>query len=123
MLSVLNAGEIEKEGCLCSCFCFVFSVQITVVGEKKGQKRGRGERRSSTAGLKTYVTVGSQRVNWERKLGQQRHFSPLFSGFCRRYEVLCVIRGLVAFVRGLHVQTEGHFLSTILVHLYFLSNR
>lgn len=35
-----------------------------VVGEKE---RGEGgERRSSTAGLKTYVTVGSQQTKWER---------------------------------------------------------
>lgn len=50
-------------------------MQITMAGEK-GEKRERGrgdERRSSTAGLKTYVTVGSQRVKWERKLGQQRN--------------------------------------------------
>lgn len=42
-----------------------------VAGEKE---RGEGgERRSSTAGLKTYVTVGSQQTKWERKLGQQQN--------------------------------------------------
>lgn len=36
-------------------------------------RKRREERRSSTAGLRTYVTVGSQQVKWERKLGQQRN--------------------------------------------------
>lgn len=40
-------------------------MQIMVVGEKG---ENRGERRSSTAGLKSYVTVGSQRVKWEKKI-------------------------------------------------------
>lgn len=50
-----------------------------VVGEKE---RGEGgERRSSTAGLKTYVTVGSQQTKWERNT----HFVILKLPFCHRY--------------------------------------
>lgn len=52
-----------------------------MAGEK--ERRERGEKRSSTAGLKTYVTVGSQQVKWERKLGATTeykcHFIVIFS--------------------------------------------
>lgn len=53
-----------------------------VVGAKESGEGG--ERRSSTAGLKTYVTVGSQQSKWERKLGQQQNmhavtFKVIFS--------------------------------------------
>lgn len=42
-------------------------------GGRKKERREGGESRSSTAGLKTYVTVGSQQVKWERKLGKQQN--------------------------------------------------
>ena len=62
--------------------------------EKEGAVGGK--RRSSTAGLKTYVTVGSQQVYWERKLGHQQNtnvvthkyssnIQPLIFLFCPRY--------------------------------------
>lgn len=67
------------------------------------KERGEGgERRSSTAGLKTYVTVGSQQFKWERKLGQQQKthavtFKVTPFDFVTGVAI-CVIVGVVASV-------------------------
>lgn len=72
-----------------------------VVGAKESGEGG--ERRSSTAGLKTYVTVGSQQFKWERKLGQQNMHAVTFKVSISESPfdfltgvVICVIVGVAA---------------------------
>lgn len=54
--SVLKADTMSERG-----FFLEYRLQLR---EEKERGEG-GERRSSTAGLKTYVTVGSRPVKWE----------------------------------------------------------
>lgn len=90
-------------------FCF-FSLNSDYGGREQKERRAGGERRSSTSGLKTYVTVGSQRVKQERRPRQRQSVH------------LVIFKGPVCEIQQ-HLQVTKHFANKYIPVLYLAVER